>query len=106
MAIRKIVTKEDPLLKKRCRDVVQFNERLWVLLDDMRETLDKFDGAGIAAPQVGVLRRAMIIMEGDEDDYILTEAVNPELLEVSGEQYDVEGCLSCPDDWGYVTRPM
>lgn len=102
MAIRKIVTQGDPLLNKKCRPVTDFNRRLHVLLDDMRDTLTEAQGAGLAAPQVGILRRAVVI-DGGEDDIL--ELVNPEILEQSGEQTGPEGCLSVPGKWGMVTRP-
>lgn len=102
MAIRKIVTQGDPLLNKKCRPVTDFNRRLHVLLDDMRDTLTEAQGAGLAAPQVGILRRAVVI-DGGEDDIL--ELVNPEILEQSGEQTGPEGCLSVPGKWGLVSRP-
>ena len=102
MAIRKIVTQGDPLLNKKCRPVTDFNRRLHVLLDDMRDTLTEAQGAGLAAPQVGILRRAVVI-DGGEDDNL--ELVNPEILEQSGEQTGPEGCLSVPGKWGLVSRP-
>ncbi len=102
MAIRKIVTQGDPLLNKKCRPVTDFNRRLHVLLDDMRDTLTEAQGAGLAAPQVGILRRAVVI-DGGEDDIL--ELVNPEILEQSGEQTGPEGCLSVPGRWGLVSRP-
>ncbi len=109
MALRNIVTKEDPVLYKKCRQVTDFNSRLHQLLDDMRETLIKSNGVGLAAPQVGVLRRAVLVLETnvpeDEEEYII-ELINPEIIEQSGEQTGAEGCLSVPDEYGVVTRPM
>ncbi len=102
MAIRKIVTKDNPILHAVCRPVEQFDEKLAQLLDDMQETLDKAQGLGLAAPQVGIRRRAAIVLT--EEDGLL-ELINPEILKSSGKQRDVEGCLSCPDQWGYVVRP-
>lgn len=102
MAIRKIITQGDERLRKKCRPVTDFNRRLHILLDDMCETLAESQGAGLAAPQVGVLRRAVVIAL-DEDE--LLEMVNPEILESSGEQTAPEGCLSVPGKWGMVTRP-
>lgn len=102
MAIRKIITQGDSRLTKKCRPVTDFNNRLHILLDDMRETLSEAQGAGLAAPQVGVLRRAVVIAV-DEDEML--ELVNPEILEQSGEQTGPEGCLSVPGKWGMVTRP-
>ncbi len=102
MAIRKIVTKDNPILHAVCRPVEQFDEKLAQLLDDMQETLDKAQGLGLAAPQVGIRRRAAIVLT--EEDGLL-ELINPVILKSSGKQRDVEGCLSCPDQWGYVVRP-
>jgi len=103
MAIRTIVTKEDPVLYKKCHPVTSFDEKLWALLDDMKETLAKANGAGLAAPQVGILRRVVIVV--NEEGKML-ELINPEILECKGEQEGLEGCLSVPGMWGYVTRPM
>ena len=109
MARRNILTKEEPGLYKHCRPVTDFNARLHQLLDDMRDTLSTENGVGLAAPQVGVLRRACIVLETNvpegEDEYII-ELVNPEIVESSGEQYGAEGCLSVPDEYGMVRRPM
>ena len=102
MAIRRIVTQGDDRLAKKCRTVTDFNKRLHDLLDDMQETLAEAQGAGLAAPQVGILRRAVVIVD-DEDNML--ELVNPEILEESGEQRGPEGCLSVPGKWGMVTRP-
>lgn len=101
MAIRKIVTKEDPILRAKCRTVEKFDEKLWQLLDDMSETLYKAQGVGLAAPQVGIRKRIAVIDPGDG----LIELINPEIIKKSGKQRDIEGCLSCPDQWGYVVRP-
>ena len=101
MAIRKIVTKEDPILHVKCRTVEKFDEKLWQLLDDMSETLYKAQGVGLAAPQVGIRKRIAVIDPGDG----LIELINPEIIKKSGKQRDIEGCLSCPDQWGYVVRP-
>lgn len=104
MAIRKIVNKQDEILHKPCRPVEKFDERLWTLLDDMIETLSKANGVGLAAPQVSVKRRAVIINVGDGINH---ELINPEIIWQSEEtQRVVEGCLSCPGEWGYVTRPL
>lgn len=104
MAIRKIVNKQDEILHKPCRSVEKFDERLWTLLDDMIETLSKANGVGLAAPQVSVKRRAVIINIGDGINH---ELINPEIIWQSEEtQRVVEGCLSCPGEWGYVTRPL
>jgi peptide deformylase len=109
MALRNILTKEQPALYKKCRPVTDFNPRLHQLLDDMRETLTSANGVGLAAPQVGVLRRAVLVMETNvsegEDEYVI-ELMNPEILETSGEQDGPEGCLSVPGEYGLVKRPM
>ena len=109
MALRKILTDEDPGLHKKCRPITAFNDRLFQLLDDMHETLSNADGVGLAAPQVGVLRRAVIVLETNvpegEEEYII-ELVNPEIIESDGEQYGAEGCLSVPGEYGLVRRPM
>ena len=108
MALRKILTSEEKALYKHCREVTNFDDRLHTLLDDMRDTLMQADGVGLAAPQVGVLRRAVLVLETNvpegERPYIL-ELINPEIIESSGEQYGPEGCLSVPGYWGYVKRP-
>ena len=109
MAQRNILTKEQPGLYKKSRPVTEFNPRLHQLLDDMIDTLSTATGVGLAAPQVGVLRRAVIVLETnvpeDEDEYII-ELINPEIIEASGEQEGAEGCLSVPGKYGIVTRPM
>ena len=109
MATRNIVTKEEPLLYKKSRPVKNFDERLHQLLDDMAETLLQSGGVGLAAPQVGVLRRSVLVIEtnveeGEEEKII--ELINPEIIESSGEQRGAEGCLSFPEEYGIVTRPM
>lgn len=102
MAIREILTDQDPVLHKKCHSVTQFDQRLWDLIDDMRATLEDAGGAGLAAPQVGILRRVVVLYDGEEQ---LLELVNPELMEQEGEQDGLEGCLSVPGLWGYVKRP-
>ena len=108
MALRNIVTKGESILNKVCRPVSKFDEKLHILLDDMAETLEKADGVGLAAPQVGILRRLAIVLETnveeDEDEFVI-EFINPEIIEVSGEQTGAEGCLSVPGEYGIVTRP-
>ena len=103
MALRKIVEQGDPCLNKVCRPVTEFNGRLHELLDDLVETLADANGAGLAAPQVGVLRRVCVVMDEDSEEYL--ELVNPEIVAQSGEQTGLEGCLSVPGKWGIVTRP-
>ena len=101
MGLRKILTVQEPCLHKVCRPVEKFDGKLWKLLDDMKETLLDANGVGLAAPQVGILRRVVVIDIGDE----ILELVNPELLETSGEQEGAEGCLSVPGKYGLVKRP-
>lgn len=102
MAKRIIVTVPDPILTKKCRQVEKFDEKLWTLLDDMKETLQDANGAGLAAPQVAVLWRVCII--DTEDGFF--ELVNPVVKYQSGEQIGLEGCLSIPHKYGTVARPM
>jgi len=108
MAYRNILTKEQSLLYKKSRPVTEFNGRLHQLLDDMRETLAASDGVGLAAPQVGVLRRVVLVLETnvaeDEEEYVI-ELINPELIDMAGSQTGAEGCLSVPGEYGIVTRP-
>ena len=101
MGLRKILTYKDPALHKVCRPVEKFDERLGELLDDMAETMYQANGVGLAAPQVGILRRVVIVDTGEE----ILELVNPELVETSGEQCGAEGCLSVPGKYGLVKRP-
>lgn len=101
MAIRKVVTTEDPILRKISRKVEKFDERLGVLLDDMKDTMYKQEGVGLAAVQVGILKRVVVVDVGDG----LLELINPEIIESSGEVCDVEGCLSVPGESGKVVRP-
>ena len=101
MAFRNIVREGDPVLRKVSRPVEQFDERLWTLLDDMAETLYRAEGAGLAAPQVGILRRVVVIDVGEG----LIELVNPVIIKKSGRQEEVEGCLSCPGQSGITRRP-
>ena len=103
MALRKIIERGDPCLNKVCRRVTEFNPHLHQLLDDMGETLSDANGAGLAAPQVGVLRRVCLVLDMETEEYI--ELVNPEIVEARGEQTGLEGCLSVPGKWGIVTRP-
>jgi len=103
MAVRKILTDKDPALHKKCHPITKFDNKLCLLLDDMRETLVESGGAGLAAPQIGILRRIAVVL--DEQGEIL-EFINPELISQEGEQTDLEGCLSVPGYFGYVTRPM
>ena len=108
MAIRKIHEVGDPCLAKVCRPVTEFNDRLHELHDDMAETLEEAGGVGLAAPQVGVLRRAVIVLETNvpdgEEEYMI-ELINPTIVETAGEQTGAEGCLSIPNEFGIVQRP-
>lgn len=101
MAIRQIVKEGDSVLTKKCREVTKFDDRLATLIDDMIETLHLANGAGLAAPQVGVLRRVVIVDVGEGP----IELVNPKIIAYSGEQESLEGCLSCPGEWGITRRP-
>jgi len=109
MAIRNILRDDDKTLLKNSRVVTDFNKRLHILLDDMRETLIEANGLGLAAPQVGVLRRAVLIVdlsiETESIDEQIIELINPVIIESSGEQSGSEGCLSVPGVYGIVTRP-
>ncbi len=102
MAIRNIIKEGDPFLNKICRPVEKFDDKLAILLDDMQETMHSADGVGLAAPQVGLLRRAVIVDIGEGP----IELINPVFLEQSGEQECVEGCLSSPGQYGITKRPM
>lgn len=101
--IREIVKQGDPVLTKKCHPVTKFDGKLAKLLDDMRETLLESGGVGLAAPQVGICRRAVLVMNAEEH---IHELINPEIVSVSGEQTGLEGCLSLPGKYGEVTRPM
>ena len=104
MALRKILTDAEPALHKVCKKVVNFDNKLFTLLDDMRDTLIESGGVGLAAPQVGILRRVVLVDVGEEDNEII-EFINPEMVETDGEQYGPEGCLSVPGKYGLVKRP-
>ena len=101
MALRKILNDQESALHKTCRPVEDFNSKLHILLDDMRETLIESGGVGLAAPQVGILRRVVLVDNGEE----ILELVNPTLVETDGEQEGPEGCLSVPGRYGLVKRP-
>ena len=108
MALRNIMEQGEKCLEKHCRPVTEFNDKLHTLLDDMAETLMKANGVGLAAPQVGILRRAVLVLETnvaeDEDEYII-ELINPEIVSCNGSQEGPEGCLSVPGVFGWVERP-
>lgn len=101
MAIRQIRKKDDEILSKPCKEVKKFDERLWILLDDMYETMSEANGVGLAAPQVGILKRVVVIDIGEGK----IEMINPEIVESSGSQTGPEGCLSFPGLFGEVERP-
>lgn len=103
MALREIVTLGDDILRKKCRPVTVFDDRLHTLLDDMKETMANANGAGLAGPQVGMLRRICVIDVHDEHGVI--ELINPEIIETIGLQSGGEGCLSLPGEWREVERP-
>ena len=102
MGLRKILTDKEPALHKVCKPVTVFDEKLHKLLDDMHETLTDSQGVGLAAPQIGILRRVVLVDTGEE----ILELINPTLVAVDGEQVGAEGCLSVPGKYGIVTRPM
>ena len=101
MGLRKILTDQEPALHKVCKPVTDFDKKLHKLLDDMAETLEDSNGVGLAAPQVGILRRVVLVDTGEE----VLELINPTMLETSGEQIGPEGCLSVPGKYGLVKRP-
>jgi peptide deformylase len=101
MGLRIILSDKDPTLRKPCREVTNFDKRLHMLLDDLAETLERADGAGLAAPQIGVLRRVCVVINEDE----LIELCNPVLMFKEGEQEGAEGCLSVNNKTGLVKRP-
>ena len=104
MALRKILTDKEPQLHKVCKPVTDFDAKLHKLLDDMTETLIESGGVGLAAPQVGILRRVFLVDVGAEENEIV-EFINPEIIETDGEQVGPEGCLSVPGKYGLVKRP-
>ena len=104
MALRQIVTEGDDVLTKKCRPVEKFDSRLEMIIDDMIETLHHSNGVGLAAPQIGILRRVVVIEVDPEQGVI--ELINPEIIETSGKQVGLEGCLSLPGKWGIAARPL
>ena len=102
MALREVRKKGDEVLNKICKEVKVFDKRLWILLDDMYDTMKESDGVGLAAPQVGILKRVAVIDVGEGK----IELINPEIIASSGSQTDQEGCLSVPGVFGEVERPM
>ena len=105
MAIRNILTRGDEMLNKKCRPVTQFDERLHLLLDDMRDTLLNSNGVGLAAPQIGILRRVVLVLDIKKDPEEVVELINPEVIAVNELEPTIEGCLSVPNVYGYVMRP-
>lgn len=103
MALREILKRGDPVLGKKAHPVTRFDDKLHNLLDDMHDTLDNAGGAGLAAPQIGILRR-VVVVSNSEDEII--ELINPTIVSTDGEQDGLEGCLSVPGYWGFVKRPM
>ena len=101
--LRTIITEGDPVLNKVCHPVTKFDEKLWSLLDDMHETLAQSNGVGLAAPQIGILRRVVLVMNAQDE---VLELINPTIIKPEGEQDGLEGCLSVPGKWGNVKRPM
>ena len=109
MALRNILKIGEDRLRKNSRVVTNFDDRLHQIIDDMRDTLIDSGGVGLAAPQVGILRRIVLVMDTNKeeltDEEQIIELINPEIIEVSGEQVGAEGCLSIPGEYGVVTRP-
>ena len=101
MAIRNVITEPDEVLRKTAKPVEKFDEKLSQLIDDMFDTMYQKDGVGLAAPQIGILRRICVIDIGEGP----IELVNPEIIKISGKQNETEGCLSCPGKWGVTERP-
>ena len=101
MAYRKVRTEEDDVLRKVSKEVKKFDEALWALLDDMADTMYEENGVGLAAPQIGILKRIFVIDIGEG----LIEFINPEVVTTEGEQFGEEGCLSVPNKYGNVRRP-
>jgi peptide deformylase len=102
MALREILKRGDPVLNKKAHPVTRFDERLHSLLDDLHETLDDAGGAGLAAPQIGILRAVVLVVNSEDE---ILELINPTILSAEGEQDGLEGCLSIPGYWGFVQRP-
>ena len=101
MALRNIIYSDNPMIHKKSRTVEDFDEKLWELLDDMKETMTKNDGCGIAAPQVGVLKQVVVI----DAENMFFELINPKIVSSCGSQESIEGCLSVKDNNGLVMRP-
>lgn len=101
--LRTILTEGDPVLNKKSHPITKFDQRLWDLLDDMAETLKASNGAGLAAPQVGILRRVVLVVNSEDE---VLELINPTIVSAEGEQEGLEGCLSVPGKWAFLKRPM
>lgn len=104
MAIRNIVREGDPILRKQCREVGEVTDRTRVLIDDMIETMHAANGVGLAAPQVGIMRRLFVAMPDPEEGSVVV-MVDPEIISLEGSQESEEGCLSVPGTYGTVDRP-
>lgn len=104
MAVREIMVDPEPVLYKKCHPVTKFDKRLGVILDDMKDTMLAANGVGLAAPQIGLVRRMCVVLDTLNNDKII-ELINPEVVKTEGEQTGSEGCLSFPNKFGYVTRP-
>ncbi len=102
MAIRTVLKDNDPILRKRSKEVTEITEEIISLIDDMIETMEDYNGIGLAAPQVGVLKRIIIVKVSEESELI--ELINPKIIKEKGQQRDLEGCLSIPGVYGEVTR--
>jgi peptide deformylase len=102
MAIRKVLNDKDPILRKRSKEVREINEEILTLLDDMLDTMEDYNGIGLAAPQVGVLKRIIVVKIAEEGEAI--QLINPKIIKEKGQEKDVEGCLSIPGVYGEVTR--
>lgn len=105
MALRTILTVGDEMLKKKCRPVTEFNDHLETLLDDMTQTLLESGGVGLAAPQIGVLRRVVVLLDINQEPEEVIELINPEVIDMNEPEQVIEGCLSVPGTYGYVMRP-
>lgn len=105
MALRTILTVGDEMLKKKCRPVTEFNDHLATLLDDMTQTLLDSGGVGLAAPQIGVLRRVVVLLDINQEPEEVIELINPEVIDMNEPEQVIEGCLSVPGTYGYVMRP-
>lgn len=103
MALREILKRGDSVLGKKAHPITSFDQRLHSLLDDLRDTLEESGGAGLAAPQIGILRRVVLVVNGEDE---ILELINPTIVATEGEQDGLEGCLSVPGYWGFVKRPM